>query len=181
VRPPTFLGHARGYGRRCVTVNVWPAMVIVPVRSLSSRFGETAYSTVSDPVPDEPRSTASQSTLTVAVHAHVAAEAVTVTLPLPPSDEMAPVAGDIEKVHGGGGGGGGAACDTVNVCPPIVIVPVRAAAVFTSTVKATVPLPMPEAPLVTVNHAAFALAVQLHVFADAVTATEPDVAVSAAI
>ena len=153
-------------------------MVIVPVRSLSSTFGETVYSTVSDPVPDEPRSTASQSTLTVAVHAHVAAEAVTVTLPLPPSDEMDPVAGDIEKVHGGGGG---AACDTVNVCPPIVIVPVRAAAVFTSTVKATAPLPMPEAPLVTVNHAAFALAVQLHVFADAVTATEPDVPVSAAI
>jgi len=60
-------------------------MVIVPVRSLSCAFGETANATVSDPVPDEPRTTASQSTLAEAVHAHVGAEAPTITLPLPPS------------------------------------------------------------------------------------------------
>jgi len=79
------------------------------------------------------------------------------------------------KVHGGGGGGGGAAaCDTVKVCPPIVNVPVRAAPVFAATPNATVPLPVPDAPLVTVNHAAFALAVHAQLFAEAVTAIEPE-------
>lgn len=79
----------------------------------------------------------------------------------------------------GGGGGGGAACDTVKVCPPIVNVPVRAAAVFAATPNATAPLPVPDAPLVTVNHGALARAVHAHVFAEAVTATEPAPAVSA--
>jgi hypothetical protein len=176
-RPATGITDA-SYGRPCVTVNVWPAIVIVPFRSLSSRFGETVYSTVSDPVPDEPRTTASQSTLTEAVHAHVAAEAVTATLPLPPLDGMDCVVGDIEKVHGGGGG---ADCDTVNVCPAIVIVPVRAAAVFTSTANATVPLPVPEAPLVIVTHPAFELADHTQVLAEEVTATEPDAPVSATV
>src|SRR6185369_4400548 len=97
------------YGRGCVTVNVWPAMVIVPIRSLPSAFGATANVTVSDPVPDEPWSTVSQSTLAVEVQVHVAAEAVSVTLPLPPSGGTDCVAGEIVKVHGGGGGGGGAA------------------------------------------------------------------------
>jgi len=77
------------------------------------------------------------------------------------------------------GGGGGAACDTVKVCPPIVNVPVRAAAVFAATPNATAPLPVPDAPLVTVNHGALARAVHAHVFAEAVTATEPAPAVSA--
>jgi len=83
------------------------------------------------------------------------------------------------KVQVGGGGGGGAACDTVKVCPPIVNVPVRAAAVFAATPNATAPLPVPDAPLVTVNHGALARAVHAHVFAEAVTATEPAPAVSA--
>ena len=98
-----------------MTVNVWPAMVIVPVRSLSELFWSTPYPTVSDPVPD-PRTTVSQSAFAVAVHAHVAADAVTVTLPEPPSGEIDCEVGEIENVHGGGGGGGGgAACDTVKV------------------------------------------------------------------
>jgi hypothetical protein len=151
-------------------------MVIVPVRSAGCMFGEMPYATVSDPVPDEPWSTTSQSTFAEAVHVHVAADAVTVTLPLPPSAGTDCVVGDIENVHGGGGG---AACDTVKVCPAIAIVPVRGAAVLTSTLKVTMPLPVPEAPLVTVNHAALALAVHAHVGAEAVTATEPDVPVSA--
>jgi len=78
-----------------------------------------------------------------------------------------------------GGGGGGAACDTVNVCPAIVSVPLRAAALFTATANATMPLPVPEAPAVSVNHGAFALAVHAHVFAEAVTVTEPEAPLSA--
>jgi hypothetical protein len=130
---------------------------------------------VPDPVPDELRSTTSQSAPLAEVHAHVGADAVTATLPKLPSDDTDCAAGEIENVHGGGG----AAWDTVNVCAPIVSVPVRAAAVFAAAVKLTVPLPVPEAPPVTVSHAAFAAAVHAQVFADAVTATEPDPPVSA--
>jgi hypothetical protein len=118
----------------------------------------------------------------MAVHVHVAADAVTITLPKPPSDEMDCVVGDIEKVHGGGGGGGGgAACDTVNVCPPIVSVPVLAAPVFAAAANATVPLPVPDAPPVSVSHGALAVAVHAQVPADAVTATEPEPPVSATL
>jgi hypothetical protein len=60
-----------------------------------------------------------------------------------------------------------------------VSVPVRAAAVFAATPNATVPLPVPDAPPVTVNQSALALAVHAHVFAEAVTATEPEPPVSA--
>jgi hypothetical protein len=60
------------------------------------------------------------------------------------------------------------------VRPAIVSVPVRASPVLAAAVNATVPEPVPEAPLVTVSHAAFAFAVHAHVAADAVTATEPD-------
>jgi len=42
-----------------------------------------------------------------------------------------------------------------------------------------VPLPVPEAPLVTVNHGAFEFAFQPHVVAEAVTATEPEPPASA--
>jgi hypothetical protein len=47
----------------------------------------------------------------------------------------------------------------VNVWPPIVTVPVRAAPVFVATDSATVPLPVPEPPLVIVIHETFGVAV----------------------
>jgi hypothetical protein len=72
-----------------------------------------------------------------------------------------------------------AACETVNVCPAIVSVPVRAAALFTATANATVPLPVPDAAPVSVSQGAFAVAVHAHVVAEAVTATEPAPPVSA--
>jgi hypothetical protein len=57
---------------------------------------------------------------------------------------------------------------------PAVIVPVRAlVVVFAAIVYATVPLPVPDAPLVIEIHAAFDAAVQAHVAADAVTANDP--------
>ena len=61
----------------------------------------------------------------------------------------------------------------MKVWPPTVSVPERAAPVLAATVNATVPLPVPDAPPVTVSHPAFAVAVQVQVPADAVTATDP--------
>jgi hypothetical protein len=119
--------------------------------------------------------------LAVAVHVQVDAEAVTVTLPLPPAAAISCAVGEIENVHGGGGGGGGggAACDSVKVWPPTEIVAVRAVPVFASTLNATVPLPVPDAPAVTNSHGALETAVHAHVPVEATTAIVPDVAVSA--
>jgi hypothetical protein len=71
-----------------------------------------------------------------------------------------------------GGGAAAAACDTVNVCPAIVSVPLRAAALFAATVKATVPLPVPDPPLVMLIHDAFDAAVHVHPLA-VVTVDDP--------
>ena len=57
------------------------------------------------------------------------------------------------------GGGAAAACVTVKVCPPIVIVPVRAAPPLAATLKVTVPLPVPDPPAVTAIQGAFEVAV----------------------
>jgi hypothetical protein len=53
-------------------------------------------------------------------------------------------------------------CDTVNVWPPAVIVPLRAAPEFGDAVNCTVPGPLPVAPDVTLIHPAFATAVHAH-------------------
>jgi hypothetical protein len=51
-------------------------------------------------------------------------------------------------------------CDTVNVLPPTVMVPVRAFPGFDATLYAIVLDPEPEAPLVTVSHDAELAAVE---------------------
>ena len=62
---------------------------------------------------------------------------------------------------------------TVNVCPPITIVPERDPPVaFVSTVYCTVPFPEPDAPEVTTIHETELTAVQVHP-APAATATDP--------
>ena len=130
------------------------------------------------PVPDAPLVTVSHETLAVAVHAQVPADAVNATVPEPPvSATFCPV-GAIEKVHGGGGG---AVWETVNVWPPTVSVPVRAAPALTAALNATVPLPVPDAPPVIVNHETFATAVHAQVPAEAVSATDPEPPVSAIV
>ena len=64
---------------------------------------------------------------------------------------------------------------TVNACPAMVIVPVRAAPVeFAATLKATVPFPLPLAPLVTVTQLTPLIAVQEQPLPVAVTAIEPE-------
>jgi hypothetical protein len=55
-----------------------------------------------------------------------------------------------------------AACDTVNVWPAIVMVPVRAVPVFAATLYVTVPDPLPDAPPMIVIQPALLVAVQLH-------------------
>jgi hypothetical protein len=54
-----------------------------------------------------------------------------------------------------------AACETVNVAPAIVSVPVRAAPVLAATSKPTDPFPLPLAPDVTVIHCTLLPAVQV--------------------
>jgi hypothetical protein len=62
-------------------------------------------------------------------------------------------------------------CSTVTRWPATVTLPVRAGPVVASTVKLTVPVPVPDAPAVTAIHESFALAVHVQP-AGAVTATE---------
>ena len=76
----------RAYGPLCVTVNVWPAMVSVPVWLgvvADPLLGATVKVTVPLPVPEAPPVTVTQLAFDVADHVHVD-PVVTVTLPLPP-------------------------------------------------------------------------------------------------
>ena len=50
----------------------------------------------------------------------------------------------------------------------------RSAPRFSAASNVTVPFPVPEVPLVTVSHGAFAVAVHGHVAAEAVTVIEPE-------
>jgi hypothetical protein len=63
-------------------------------------------------------------------------------------------------------------CVTVNVWPATTMEPDRLAPEFAATVNATVPLPLPAAPEVTVIHGADATAVHAHPL-DAVTVKLP--------
>ena len=85
--------------------------------------------------------------LLVAVHAHPS-EVVTVDDPLAPANgTCCMLVGEMVNAHDV------AFCVTLNVWPPIVIVPVRALVVgLADALNATVPVPLPLAPLVTVNH-----------------------------
>ena len=53
---------------------------------------------------------------------------------------------------------GTADCDAVNVCPAINAVALRAPAAFAEALSVTVPLPVPDAPFVTVSHVGSLLA-----------------------
>jgi hypothetical protein len=67
------------------TVNVWPAMVSVPVRELVFGFAAALNATVPVPVPLAPLVTVSQAvSLLTPVHAHPAS-VVTVVDPVPPA------------------------------------------------------------------------------------------------
>ena len=69
----------------CVTVNVWPPTVIVPVRALVALLAATLNATVAVSVPLAVLVTVTQLTLLVAVQLHPA-PVVTVKDPVPPPD-----------------------------------------------------------------------------------------------
>jgi hypothetical protein len=108
-------GGGGGAGAACVTVNSWPAIVIVPLRAAPA-FAATLYPTEPFPVPVAPAVTVSHGALLTAVQAHPAPD-VTVTVPAYAFASTFWLGGAIEYAQGGGGGGGGAgaSCVTVNV------------------------------------------------------------------
>lgn len=116
------------------------------------------------PEPLAPLAIVSQVAPSVAVHAHPV-PAVTDTEPLPPAAGMLCVGADAAYVQAV------PACVIVTIRPAAVSVALRAVVeVFAAAVKATVPVPVPLAPLVMVNQVAESVAVHAHPV-PAVTAT----------
>lgn len=109
----------------CVTVNVWPAIVSVPVL-LPPVFAPTVKLIDPLPVPAAVVVIAIQEAFDVAVQVH-AAGPLTVTEPLAPLAAADRLELDNVKLHAT------AACVTVNVLPATVIVPLRAAPPFAAT------------------------------------------------
>ena len=159
--------YVQGAAASCVTVNVWPPTVIVPVREVVALFAPTLNVTVPLPEPLAPAVTTIQLTVLDADHVQPA-PVVTVNEPGPPAEGIDCDTGPIEYVQGGA-----ASCVTVNVCPPTVIVPVRCVvAVLAATLNATVPLPVPVAVPVIVIQLTLLAAVHEHP-PEAATANEP--------
>ena len=158
------LGGGGGGAAAWLTVKVWPAMVIVPVRA-APVFAATVKLTDPGPVPLAPAVIViHDGALLTAVHAHVPPAVTAIVVPAPPAAAIDSLVGAIVLVQLGGGGGGAAAWLTVKVWPAMVIVPVRAAPVFAATVKLTDPGPVPLAPAVIVIHdGALLTAVHAHV------------------
>jgi hypothetical protein len=121
----------------CVTVNVCPAAVIVPLRA-PPVLAAAVNCTVPGPVPLPPDVMEIQEAFAVAVHAH-APVAFTVNDPDPPPDGTLWPPGEIENVQP-------PACTTVDVWPAIVTVPRRSASAFAPITSCTVPLPDPAPP-----------------------------------
>jgi hypothetical protein len=84
----------------CVTVNVLPATVNVPVRGVVAVVAAAVKLTDPLPVPLAPALIVSHATLLVADHAHPA-PAVTPTVPLPPAAATDCDTGEIKGAHGG--------------------------------------------------------------------------------
>ena len=136
-----------------VTVNVEPAIVSVPVRLEATVFVATSNVTGPLPVPVAPAVTVIHDALLTAVQLQPPAT-LTAVRPLPAAAVKDCEVGEIDGEHTA------AACVTVKVAPAIVSVPVRLEAMgLEATRKPTVPLPDPDAPLVTVIHAALLAAV----------------------
>ena len=82
-----------------MTVNVWPAIVSVPVRDADPVFAPTLYVTVALPVPLAPAVTDSHPVFVVAVHVQPAL-AVTVTVPVVATGDVKfAEVGEIENEH----------------------------------------------------------------------------------
>jgi hypothetical protein len=130
-------------------------MVIVPTR-WPLWFLSTLNETEPFPVPLSPDRIEIHETLLTAVHEQPAVAVTVMFMPFPPFGPIDWLVGAMEYMHGGGGAG----WVTVNICPAIVSVPIRCAPVFAVALYATVPPPVPLAPLVIVSHGALLVAVQ---------------------
>jgi hypothetical protein len=117
------------------------------------------------PVPDAPELTITHNAFEAAVHAHPFA-AVTFTDPLPPPAPTFCEVAESEKEQLT------ASCCTVNVCPAMVSVPVRAAPVLAAALNVIEPFPLPDVALVMVSQFALLAAVHAQPLA-AVTVTVP--------
>ena len=131
-----------------------PAIERVPVRA-GPVLAATANATLPLPVtlPDAGLVIVIQLAFDEAVHAH-ALSVVIVADPFPPASGNDVTEAVTEYAQG-------AACVTVNVCPPIVSVPVRAAPLFAATVNETVVLPLPDVLLEMLIQSAFDFAVHV--------------------
>ena len=110
--------------------------------------------TVPLPEPEAPPVMLSHAALLEAVHPHPAV-VVTAVVEAPPAEVSVREVGETPNVQLT------PFCVTVTVCPATVSVPVRSAAdVFATTLKATVPFPLPLAPPLIVSQAALLAAVQ---------------------
>jgi hypothetical protein len=153
-------------GLGSVTMKLRPAMDSVALRSALVVLPAAVKLTVPGPLRFVPFEIVTHAAPLVAFQVHPAV-VVTVTDPLPPAAPSAWLPGEIANEHGA------AAWSSVKVCPPTVIVPVRAiVAVLAATAYDTAPLPSPEAPAVIVIHASLLVAVQAQPVA-AVTVTVP--------
>jgi hypothetical protein len=156
----------------CDTVNVCPAMESVPLRA-APVLAAIVKLTVPLPLPLVPAVIVSHVALLVAVHAQPEGADTATGVPAPPAAPAVWVLDAIENAQP-------PACDTVNVCPAMESVPLRAAPVLAAIVKLTVPLPLPLVPVVMASHESLLLAVQAHpAAADTVTGVPapPEVAI----
>src|ERR1044072_8253162 len=108
-------GSSITYFFACVTVNVDPAIVSVPVRA-PPVFAATVNVTVPVPVRLRPLVVVVQLPLLVAVHAQLACVVTVTGPPVPPSVGNAWLVGLMVYVHP-------ELCETVAVCPATVSVP----------------------------------------------------------
>jgi hypothetical protein len=150
-----------------LTVNVWPAIVSVPLRPRPFLRSATLKVTVPLPLSVDTPVIVNHSSFELAVQLHCGPLVVTVTVPLPPDALTLWLVGVMVNEQGEV-----PSCVTLNACPATVSVPVRVAPRFGSTMKATDPLPVPDAPEVTTSHAALEAAVHEHE-PPVVTATDP--------
>lgn len=120
---------------------------------MSPVFALTLNVTVPLPVPLAPEVIVIHETSLVAVHAQLLV-VFTSMVPMPALAARSCLLGEIEYEQGAT-----AACVAVNVRPPIVTVPVRAAPRFGAMPSSTFPSPVPLAPDRIVIHASLLLAV----------------------
>ena len=151
-----------------LTVTIWPAIVSVPERGDVSVFWAIVNDTVALPEPLAALVSVIHETLEAAVQPHEDGVVMS-TLLAPAAAGAGMVVADSEYEHDTDA----AAWLTVNVWPAIVSVPERGdVSVLAATENCTVPLPVPDAPAVTVSHETLATAVHAHP-AVVVTSTDP--------